>query len=411
MNAGTEDLKSRKLSVIPDKIVLAVERCLRHNIPFALFAHPDSHEVRFFASHPSRYSGLYENGTVEWVEMKEFRENASDLDARVYADFSAADILGAETLPTMTPPESSPEQFTTPALYYLAQSRSIIDSLKRNEKVVLSRVISGVSEAESLGDILRKIFCSESQISTFRYMISTPATGVWMGATPELLGKIRPDGDKVEFTTMALAGTRRSDTGNINKGWDEGIRIEHLATRRFIERALKSLGPYDYSATSSTLKAGEVEHLLTLFQIRVSLPQAMQLLQSLNPTPAVAGYPRALAYRLIDNYETHTRNCYSGVIEIDNPQTGESLWYVNLRCAHLGASDDRFRYRNFPYSVYAGGGLTRLSTPEEEWMETSRKAAPLLAALQGVPLSQLPMPDLYAQIKLESTISDETGRQ
>lgn len=49
--------------------------------------------------------------------------------------------------------------------------------------------------------------------------------------------------------------------------------------------------------------------------------------------------------------------------------------FVNLRCMEL--TPDR-------YILYAGGGITAKSVPEEEWEETNNKAKTLLSAIEAI---------------------------
>ena len=82
----------------------------------------------------------------------------------------------------------------------------IVDSLKTaGGKTVLSRVIR--LEAEQGVDWTRIIdnLFDRADINTFRFVYYTLETGVWLGASPELLLKEDASG---MVSTMALAGTR-----------------------------------------------------------------------------------------------------------------------------------------------------------------------------------------------------------
>lgn len=405
-------------SLIPEDYIRAAERCLRHNIPFALYSFPGETTFRFYATSPERLAGKDMEGSglePSLVAHMWEGDEKGDESNIVFSDLSAADILRAPRLPRLDPSDCLPIYPSTPALYYIAQVGDIVDSLQRTRKVVLSRVIDGVAETGSLERFLGDFFGDDSQKHTLRYLYSTPATGIWVGATPEVIAsttleqsRSTRDGEPVwECTAMALAGTRPAGS---ETAWNASTLIEHQVTASFIEHVLKDVGAHDITAADSILSAGAVEHLLRSYTATIDGGvKVRDFFHLLQPTPAVCGYPRDFAREQIASHETHRRLCYAAPVSI---RRGLSvLHFANLRCAHLGASADPYSFRGFRYNIFTGGGLTRLSKAADEWEETSRKAAPLLAALRGIPAESLHIPDLYTQLKSDRASRYESKEQ
>lgn len=202
------------------------------------------------------------------------------------------------------------------------------------------------------------------------FLFSTTATGTWLGATPELL----LSGDGTRLRTMSLAGTR--PTG-ISGDWNDKNREEQVIVTRFITNTLRQHGLNPEAGEPTSRQAGPVEHLCS--EISAGIPSAWsmdslrELLRDLSPTPALGGFPRREALRFISATERHSRGYYGGFFGlIDSPS--QFRLYVNLRSGRL-SEDGR------EIALFTGGGITPLSQPQEEWLETRRKARTLLDTL------------------------------
>lgn len=199
----------------------------------------------------------------------------------------------------------------------------------------------------------------------FCHIYYTPATGAWMGATPEVL----LDTSEHNYTTMALAGTRPAGT---EASWDEKNQREQQMVTDFIVESLKPLSANIVVSNTITLPSGKIEHICTHIKgMLFESVSTMQVLDRLSPTPAVAGLPRDISLDRISAVEDFKRNCYSGYVAV---MQGDSVSaWVNLRCLQFTA-DGR-------YCIYAGGGITALSNPESEWEETTAKINSILSVL------------------------------
>ncbi len=232
-------------------------------------------------------------------------------------------------------------------------------------KAVVSRLISLTAAASPVA-VAATYF--EACPGTFRALFLTPATGLWILATPELLLRRTADGT---LFTMSLAGTRPVGTDG---EWDDKNRREHDYVTRHITATMRAHGLSPVVAPPCSLPFGSVEHLCE----RITATGDADfdaLLADLSPTPAVCGYPTADALRQIDRCESHPRGCYGGYIAVSRGEEREA--YVTLRCARITPAADG----SYTYSIFAGGGITSQSEACCEWREADAKAAPLLNAI------------------------------
>lgn len=265
--------------------------------------------------------------------------------------------------------EPSLETKSTSFEEYKDAFSAVVASLRRNGgKTVLSRVVCGNAQ-RTFADIAADYFSEFG--NTFRYIYNMPSTGLWIGASPELL--LDNDMNSGELHTAALAGTRTCNEASME--WDRKNLEEHELVVRFITDCLVAHGLTPVAGTQRSKRFGEIEHLMTPISSK-STEKAAELLHTLSPTPALSGYPRHDSLLMIKEVERHNRRCYGGYISVtENCRTRA---YVNLRCARLS------RDRSKPsYNVFVGGGVTALSELHSEWNETERKSDVLLAILNN----------------------------
>ena len=246
------------------------------------------------------------------------------------------------------------------------------------EKIVLSRTMEFSLPSDFSAGALFGDAC-ETYPDAFVYLCHTPLTGTWFGSSPELL----LSGEKDNWQTVALAGTRRikdsesgwdaKTDGKSNQGWDaKNIREQHVVTA-YIEKQLRIKNLIGSISEPYTIRAGQLIHIKTDF--RFQMPEQGRvgdLLDFLHPTPAVCGYPKTEACRLILAHEGYDRAYYSGFTGPLN-QEGKTDLYVNLRCASMHGEN---------VVLYAGGGLMPDSELKSEWEETEVKLQTLLSLIQ-----------------------------
>ncbi|KAJ1662504.1 para-aminobenzoate synthase, (PABA) [Coemansia sp. RSA 1813] len=92
------------------------------------------------------------------------------------------------------------------------------------------------------------------------------------------------------------------------------------------------------------------------------------------PPGSMTGAPKIRTVRLIEKLENHVqRNVYSGCLGYFSTN-GQADWSVVIRTAVISGPDE--------LCVGAGGALTILSNPDEEWAEVETKLCSVLPAIQ-----------------------------
>lgn len=200
--------------------------------------------------------------------------------------------------------------------------------------------------------------------NAFVYCISSPETGTWMGATPEIL--VNQIGNKL--STVSLAGTRVEPIQ-----WTDKEKLEQQVVTDYIS---EKLIPFSQKLTVSKpydINTGSVIHLKSDIDIELTPNYSIwDVANSLHPTPAVCGIPAEKAKSFIEKNESHQRGLYTGYIGPVGINSHSTL-FVNLRCMQIGEKK---------ISLYLGGGIMGDSDPHKEWIETENKAKTLLSVLK-----------------------------
>lgn len=253
---------------------------------------------------------------------------------------------------------------------YIRSLEKIIAKIKSGiaQKVVVSKIkiTAGVSKPPSALFLQLKTLYP----SAFCWMFYSPESGLWAGATPEVL-LTHADGIT---KTMALAGSRKATAAQ--SPWPEKEQHEQQLVTDYIVTSLKKLG-YDNPEISTpyTVSAGSIEHIRTDISFPHHHMNTSAVVAALHPTPAVCGFPQTTALEIIREYEQHLRAYYTGFLGPVN-YNGTSQLYVNLRCAKIWKHH---------YQLFAGGGITAQSNPQAEWEETELKTQTMLSAIQHAP--------------------------
>jgi isochorismate synthase len=207
-------------------------------------------------------------------------------------------------------------------------------------------------------------------------LVSSPETGTWLGATPELL--VSTD-KNMHFKTVAVAGTQRvsSDVDMRSVAWTQKDIEEQALVCRYIISCFKKIRLREYEEHGpKTVNAGNLLHLKTEYEVDMvatNFPQlGSTMLKLLHPTSAVCGMPLQNALDFLLQNEGYDREFYSGYLGPVNIDS-ESNLYVNLRCMQLLEGKKAI--------LYAGAGVTKESIPEKEWEETEIKMSTLLNAI------------------------------
>ena len=252
---------------------------------------------------------------------------------------------------------------------HISNVTKAISLLNPSEKVVISRVRTEEGSID-IPSTLKAL--AEAYPNSMVYAVSAPECGTWIGATPEIL--LSRQGWCLY--TMALAGTRAAtETGP----WDEKNMEEHLLVYYDIIGHLKEYGlPIPDEHRPYSQPYGAIQHLRT--DISTCLPsiypieRLKDLVYDLAPTPALCGYPRSKALKIIRNIENFNRSFYGGICG-PIQESGDFSLYALLRSVEIIENGWR---------MIAGGGITTKSNPEEEWDETEKKVQSIAKYLRFI---------------------------
>ncbi|MEK7414788.1 MAG: isochorismate synthase [Planctomycetota bacterium] len=204
-----------------------------------------------------------------------------------------------------------------------------------------------------------------------------PDGALFLGATPELLLSARQH----VIETHALAGTCSADVdeavnaariaallGSTKERKEHGLVVEHLVA------ALRPrCRPFAVESAPHPRRAGGLIHLETRIAAELAVPDHLDAITALHPTPATCGLPVATAAHWLARHEKMQRGLYCGALGwlgTDNCRV-----IVPLRCALL--SPDRRHARCF-----AGVGVVDTSDANAELEETESKLALVRRALR-----------------------------
>ena len=255
------------------------------------------------------------------------------------------------------------------------------------KKVVLSRCEELAIQKSDPIAIFNKLLCAYTK--AFVYCWYHPKVGLWLGATPETLLKVK--GNRLE--TMSLAGTQTYQ-GTLDVKWDtKELEEQQIVTDSIVSKLDSRVKSLNISETR-TIKAGSLLHLQTTISGSkdLDISNLFDIINQLHPTPAVCGFPKAEAKQFILENENYNREFYTGFLgELNLTQTRSrntnrrnvennayasvktvSNLYVNLRCMQL---------QDPKALIYIGGGVTKDSIAEKEWEETQKKTQTMKSVL------------------------------
>lgn len=291
--------------------------------------------------------------------------------------------ISAGVLPTLTLPPLIPygEQYHVslhPGAFasdgYRSAVGSAVDRIRNHQlsKVVLARDLVGqLPEGADIRRMIDELALGYPDCWTF-------SVDGFIGSSPETL-----------VSVSAGSVTARVLAGSADRGLDADSDREAataLATsakdqdehQYAVQNVLASLRAHSADVTASeipfTLKLRNLWHLAS--DVEGDLTDgstALDLIQSLHPTAAVAGTPTADALHLIDELEPFDRGRFAGPVGWVGAD-GDGEWAVALRSAQF-EPDGRL-------IAYAGAGIVADSVPEHELLETKMKFRPIVEALK-----------------------------
>ena len=231
-------------------------------------------------------------------------------------------------------------------------------------KVVVSRHLTFPSKKKPVN-----LFLALENLypETLVYLWHHPKVGTWLGASPEQL----VNSTVKETKTMSLAGTQLYNQYEPSK-WTSKEYEEQAIVTKEMTNDLKTIFPSDQILVKGplNLRTGNLLHLCTHFKMPALKVPLQLLINALHPTPAVAGVPKEKAIEFIKSEEGYNRLFYTGFLGIITKE--KKHLFVNLRCG---------QWKEGELTLFVGAGITKGSIPENEWIETQRKATTLFRIL------------------------------
>ena len=334
------------------------------NTGFCLYQWPGSERVYFIAGKNDLKSktgfSFVPFNTKQFPSFniqKEIKQHYSS-----FSDFSNAHNVYNDSKKTISLLGKSLNKSTS-LVEYQSGFETIKTAIQKGEiqKAILSK--KTVYKTEKSFDILnyaQKIF--KQHPNAFCYLFFHPECGLWLGASPEIILQQKAE----NFETIALAGTKTDK----NIPWSNKELMEHQIVSQFITDALDELKVVYKLDKVKTVNAGNLLHLKQQITFNYEADGIKKLLNKLHPTPAIGGYPKNNALKVIALAEKHNREYYCGYLGEQNPM--QTKHFVNLRCAKI--CDNQIEF-------YTGGGITADSDLQKEWEECDKKATSLMRFL------------------------------
>lgn len=340
-----------------------IEEIISSNLPFVVYRKPTENLVTVIVQNTSNIhtvTSFTEQGFVFAPFNKDkdkilFPEAITTKFSIEINDFSK---LNVEVKTTTDEPILN-EDLTKEKYLVLANKTIEFIQYKKAEKIVISRKEIVYKKDFKVLNSFKNML--KSYPNALVYLWFHPKVGCWMGASPERLIHIKNN----KFKTMALAATQSYVT-TTNVTWKPKEQQEQQFVTDYILKTIKSTVNGIKVSNPYTVKAGSLLHIRTDISGALKSKDALgNLVNTLHPTPAVCGLPKQIATDFIVENEGYNRSFYTGYLGELNVNEVCNL-YVNLRCMEIDTDT---------ISIYIGGGITKDSIAEKEWIETVFKAA------------------------------------
>lgn len=234
--------------------------------------------------------------------------------------------------------------------FHHALNTGAIDKLVLSRPELVTKPLS-FSLAENFDKICR--YYPSAYIS----LSYTPISGLWLGASPELL----VSGHASAWQTVSLAGTQETYYAT---EWSNKNKEEQQIVTDYISQQLSNMKLSYLLGKTQTIHAGHLSHLCTPIRFNLKTQFGIgDVIEQLHPTPAICGLPQKKAQQFILRFEGYPRCYYSGFMGMLS-QTSCSHLFINLRCMQVHINQ---------LTLYAGGGLLSSSTKQMEEQEIESK--------------------------------------
>lgn len=337
----------------------------KNELPFAIYSKPDKTIFKvYFQKDKTLYhtESFSEDGYV--MANFDFNDSACFIPENK-SDLFQSDFEIEKTEVTIVPNPSDASSRDK----YIHLINKTISAIENGEmtKVVTSRFKDLPLRSFDIELLVRRILSSYP--NAYRYIWYHPKTGIWCGATPEVLLEI----SGYSFETMALAGTQLYKDGPIRWGEKE-LHEQQVVTDNILDNLAEVTSSLEVSEVK-TQRAGGLVHLKTDIRgmFKPGKTSIAEIANKLHPTPAIGGSPQKMAQKFILMNEGYSREFYTGFFGAISDNATSATFMVNLRSMRI--QDDVAR-------IFVGGGITLGSIPEDEWEETQNKMQTMLQVLK-----------------------------
>jgi isochorismate synthase len=241
---------------------------------------------------------------------------------------------------------------------YISYVSQVISNLKKYKlkKIVASTCLEYKTQDVPKSEIFMRLISLNPR--AFSYMFFSEETGVWIGASPEQLVEIT----KNKLTAHALAATKI----NYHQKWsNKELNEQQIVLNDMINNLAKFCNDIS-SSKLQTVSAANLFHLRNSITAR-PIGKISEIINSLHPTPAVAGSPKQSSIEYILKNEKNNRKYYTGYLGVLKEY--DCNLFVNIRCAQIIGNK---------LKVFVGAGITQESVPESEWDEILEKSKTIL---------------------------------
>ncbi|MGR5095527.1 isochorismate synthase [Vibrio maritimus] len=248
----------------------------------------------------------------------------------------------------------------------------------RFKKVVLARKTTiDIKDPISPAQLLKASYRENHH--SFHFLMALSKELAFVGSTPERL--YRRVGQQLE--TEALAGTiGRGDNAAQDMELANWLTqdLKNINENQYVvDDILQSLAPHSSEVHLEKelrlVRLRKVQHLKRNIVAQLSKGiNAVQLLQALQPTAAVAGLPRSEALAYIQENEPFARGWYAGSVGYLSHEKAE--FCVAIRSALLMKDE---------VQLFAGAGIVPGSVAAHEWQELDKKMSTLLSLISDNP--------------------------
>ncbi|WP_394152499.1 isochorismate synthase MenF [Vibrio maritimus] len=248
----------------------------------------------------------------------------------------------------------------------------------RFKKVVLARKTTiDIKDPISPAQLLKASYRENHH--SFHFLMALSKELAFVGSTPERL--YRRVGQQLE--TEALAGTiGRGDNAAQDMELANWLTqdLKNINENQYVvDDILQSLAPHSSEVHLEKelrlVRLRKVQHLKRNIVAHLSKGiNAVQLLQALQPTAAVAGLPRSEALAYIQENEPFARGWYAGSVGYLSHEKAE--FCVAIRSALLMKDE---------VQLFAGAGIVPGSVAAHEWQELDKKMSTLLSLISDNP--------------------------